>query len=138
MVGMTTNASSPALEWKLELVTLPVADPDRSIAFYRDQLGWNVDHDHTVSADLRFVQVTAPGSACSIAFGTGMVDAEQGAIRTLQVVVADIEAAHAHLVAAGVDVTDIDDQPWGSFVHFADPDGNGWAVQQAPPRSAGA
>ncbi len=132
----TTTRTTPTLEWKLELVTLPVADPDRSIAFYRDRLGWNVDHDHTVSADLRFVQVTAPGSACSIAFGTGMIEEEHGPIRTLQVVVADVEAAHAHLVAAGVEASDIDDQPWGSFVHFADPDGNGWAVQQIQPRQA--
>jgi predicted enzyme related to lactoylglutathione lyase len=117
------------MDWKLELVALPVADVDRSIAFYRDQLGWNVDHDHTVSDDLRFVQVTAPGSACSIAIGTGVIRGEQGPIRTLQVVVDDIQAIHAHLVEHGVEVSPIEHLPWGSFVYFDDPDGNSWAAQ---------
>jgi catechol 2,3-dioxygenase-like lactoylglutathione lyase family enzyme len=124
------------MDWKLELIALPVADPDRSIAFYVERLGWNLDHDHKLSDDLRFIQVTGPGSGCSIAFGRGVIDGEQPPIRTLQVVVSDIEAAHAHLTERGIDVSEIDDQPWGSFVHFADPDGNAWAVQQIVPRNA--
>jgi predicted enzyme related to lactoylglutathione lyase len=124
------------MDWKLELVALPVADVDRAIAFYRDQLGWNLDHDHTVSDELRFVQVTPPGSGCSIAIGKGLIRSEQAPIRTLQVVVPDIDAAHAHLVARGVGVSDVDDQPWGSFCYFDDPDGNSWAVQAIVPRGA--
>jgi len=124
------------MEWKLELIALPVTDVDRAISFYVDQLGWHLDHDHTVNDDLRFVQVTGPGSGCSIAIGKGLTDGEQGPIRTLQVVVSDIEAAHAHLTERGVDVSAIDDQPWGSFVRFEDPDGNAWAVQQIVPRGA--
>jgi predicted enzyme related to lactoylglutathione lyase len=123
------------MDWKLELIALPVADADRSIAFYVDQLGWNLDHDHTVHESLRFVQITGPGSGCSIAFGPGLIQGEQPPIKTLQVVVTDIEAAHAHLVARGVQVSPIDDQPWGSFVYFEDPDGNAWAVQQTVPRA---
>ncbi len=124
------------MDWKLELISLPVADPDRSIAFYRDQVGFNLDHDHTVDANIRFVQMTPPGSGCSIAFGKGMVDAAHGPIQTLQMVVGDIEAARMHLKNAGVAVSEIDDQAWGSFVFFADPDGNAWAVQQIVPRTA--
>ena len=124
------------MDWKLELVALPVADVDRAIAFYRDQLGWNLDHDMTVSDDMRFVQVTPPGSGCSIAIGKGLIRGEQAPIRTLQVVVPDIEPAHAHLVERGVAVSDIDDQPWGSFCYFDDPDGNAWAVQAIVPRGA--
>lgn len=124
------------MDWKLELIALPVADADRSIAFYVEQLGWNLDHDHTVHEGLRFIQVTGPGSGCSIAFGPGLVEGDQGPITSLQVVVDDIEAAHAHLTERGVEVTPIDDQPWGSFVYFRDPDGNAWAVQQKVPRNA--
>jgi catechol 2,3-dioxygenase-like lactoylglutathione lyase family enzyme len=122
------------MDWKLELIALPVADVDRAIAFYRDQLGWSLDHDHTVSDELRFVQVTPPGSGCSIAIGKGVLRHEQGPIRTLQVVVQDIEPAHAYLVAAGVAVSAIEDQPWGSFCYFDDPDGNSWSVQAIQPR----
>ena len=114
---------------------LPVADVDRAIAFYRDQLGWSLDHDHTVSDEVRFVQVTPPGSGCSIAIGKGLIVGDQAPITTLQVVVADIEAAHAHLTERGVEVSEIEDLPWGSFVHFADPDGNSWAVQAIQPRA---
>jgi predicted enzyme related to lactoylglutathione lyase len=124
------------MDWKLELVTLPVSDPDKAIAFYRDQVGFNLDHDHTVSDELRFVQLTPPGSGCSIAFGKGLARPEQGPITTLQLVVADIEAAHAHLTERGVAVTDIEDMPWGSFVYFEDLDGNVWGVQQVVPRGA--
>ncbi|MET0147414.1 MAG: VOC family protein [Ilumatobacteraceae bacterium] len=124
------------MDCKLELVALPVADVDRAIAFYVGQLGWNLDHDVVVSDEIRFVQVTPPGSACSIAIGTGLIVGEQGPIRTLQVVVPDIEAAHADLQSSGVTVSPIDDQPWGSFVYFEDPDANAWAVQQTIPRTA--
>jgi predicted enzyme related to lactoylglutathione lyase len=126
------------MDWKLELIALPVADVDRAIAFYRDQLGWSLDHDHSVSDEIRFVQVTPPGSGCSIAIGKGLMRHEQDPIRTLQVVVKDIEPAHAHLVAAGVPVSEIEDLPWGSFCYFDDPDGNSWAVQAIQPRSAAA
>jgi catechol 2,3-dioxygenase-like lactoylglutathione lyase family enzyme len=115
---------------KLELVAVPVSDPDASIAFYRDKAGFVLDHDHKVSDDLRFVQLTPPGSACSIAFGKGLSQKEPGSLDGLQVVVADIEEAHATLAAGGVEVSDIQDYPWGRFVFFSDPDGNGWAVQQ--------
>jgi catechol 2,3-dioxygenase-like lactoylglutathione lyase family enzyme len=125
-----------AMDCKLELIALPVTDVDRAIGFYVDQLGWHLDHDHTVTDDLRFVQVTPPGSACSIAIGKGLIQGQQGPIRTLQVVVPDIGVAHAELTAAGVAASPIDDQPWGSFVHFEDPDGNAWAVQQVTPRGA--
>src|SRR4051812_21748421 len=104
------------MDCKLELIALPVSDVDRSIAFYVGQLGWNLDHDHTVSDAIRFVQVTPPGSACSIAIGKGLIDGDQAPIRTLQVVVPDIEAAQRELTAGGVAVGPIDDTPWGSFV----------------------
>jgi catechol 2,3-dioxygenase-like lactoylglutathione lyase family enzyme len=122
------------MDWKLELVAVPVTDVDRAKAFYVDQVGFNADHDHKVSEDLRFVQLTPPGSGCSICFGVGITDAEPGSVRGMQVVVSDIEEAHEHLTSAGVAVSDIDDQPFGRFVYFADPDGNRWAVQQIPAR----
>jgi len=123
------------MDWKLELVSVPVTDVDRAKAFYVDQVGFNADHDHQVSPEMRFVQLTPPGSACSIAIGSGIVDTEPGSVRGLQLVVPDIEAARAHLRERGVPVGDIQDFPWGRFVFFSDPDGNGWAVQQIPPRS---
>ncbi len=122
------------MDWKLELVSVPVSDVDRAKAFYVDQVGFVADHDHQVSDTLRFVQLTPPGSACSIALGTGMSEAAPGSVGGLQLVVADIDAARAELVDRGVDVTEVQDFPWGRFVFFADPDGNGWAVQQIPPR----
>jgi predicted enzyme related to lactoylglutathione lyase len=122
------------VDWKLELVAIPVSDVDRAKAFYTEQVGFNADHDHTVSEDLRFVQLTPPGSACSIAMGTGLVDMEPGSVKGLQMVVDDIEAAHAHLVERGVDVSEVQVLDWGSFVFFDDPDGNAWAVQQLPSR----
>jgi catechol 2,3-dioxygenase-like lactoylglutathione lyase family enzyme len=118
------------MDFKLELVTIPVSDVDRAKAFYVEQAGFNADHDHTVSEALRFVQITPPGSACSIAFGTGLTDMPPGSVRGLQVVVDDIEAAHAELKGRGAPVSDVDDQPWGRFVYFSDPDGNAWAVQE--------
>jgi catechol 2,3-dioxygenase-like lactoylglutathione lyase family enzyme len=122
------------MDWKLELVIIPVSDVDRAKAFYTGMAGFNADHDHTVSEEIRFVQLTPPGSACSIAIGKGLVEGEPGSVKGLQVVVADIEAAHAELVARGVDVSEISDLAWGRFVFFADPDGNKWAVQQLLPR----
>lgn len=120
------------VEYRLELVGLPVADVDRSRAFYGDTLGWPVDHDQVVSDEIRFVQVTPPGSACSIAFGNGISDMPAGSLRALQCVVTSIEEAHVDLKGRGVEVSDIDDQPWGRFVYFADPDGNTWSIQELP------
>jgi catechol 2,3-dioxygenase-like lactoylglutathione lyase family enzyme len=122
------------MDWKLELVAVPVSDVDRAKAFYTDKAGFVADHDHTVSDDLRFVQLTPPGSACSIALGKGLLESPPGSVQGLQLVVADIEAARAELVERGVDVSEVQDFPWGRFVFFSDPDGNGWAVQQIPPR----
>ena len=122
------------MDWRLELVAIPVSDVDRAKAFYTEQIGFNADHDHQVSDELRFVQLTPPGSACSISLGTGITDAEPGSVRGMQIVVSDINAARDELAARGVDVSDVQDFPWGSFVFFSDPDGNGWAVQQIPAR----
>ena len=122
------------MDWKLELVAIPVSDVDRAKAFYAEKIGFTVDHDHAVSDGLRFVQLTPPGSACSIAFGTGLVDAEPGSVKGMQIVVDDVEAARAELVERGAGVSDVQDFPWGRFVFFSDPDGNEWAIQQLPPR----
>jgi predicted enzyme related to lactoylglutathione lyase len=118
------------MDWKLELVAVPVADVDRAKRFYTEQVGFNADHDHRVSDDLRFVQLTPPGSACSIALGTGVTDARPGSATGLQLVVSDIEAARTQLLDGGVEVSEVQDFPWGRFVFFADPDGNRWSVQQ--------
>jgi len=123
------------MDWKLELVAVPVSDVDRAKAFYVDQVGFVVDHDHVVSEQLRFVQLTPPGSACSIAIGTGLTDAAPGSVQGLQLVVADAQAAHDQLAERGVAVEDVQDFPWGRFVFFADPDGNRWAVQQIQSRA---
>jgi catechol 2,3-dioxygenase-like lactoylglutathione lyase family enzyme len=120
------------MDWKLELVSVPVSDVDRAKAFYTEQVGFHADHDHQVTDELRFVQLTPPGSACSIAIGTGLPQAAPGSVRGLQVVVADVAAARAELVERGVEVSEVQEFPWGSFVFFADPDGNGWALQQLP------
>ena len=122
------------MEWKLELVAVPVSDVDRAKAFYTERVGFNADHDHRVSDEIRFVQLTPPGSACSIAIGTGLVETPPGSAQGLQLVVDDVEAARAELLERGVEVGEIQDFPWGSFVFFSDPDGNGWAVQQIQPR----
>jgi predicted enzyme related to lactoylglutathione lyase len=124
------------MDIKLELVAVPVTDVDRAKAFY-EQVGFVTDHDHTVSDEVRFVQLTPPGSACSIALGKGLTAMTPGSLDNMQAVVADIEQAHAELTARGVQVSEIDDQPWGSFAYFRDPDGNGWALQQIVPRNAG-
>jgi predicted enzyme related to lactoylglutathione lyase len=123
------------MDWKLELIAVPVSDVDRAKAFYVEQVGFNADHDHTVSDEIRFVQLTPPGSACSIALGEGISTAAPGSLQGLQIVVPDIQAARAELSSRGVEVTDVQEFPWGSFVFFSDPDGNGWAVQQLPART---
>ena len=123
------------MDYKIELVIVPVADVDRSRAFYGDTLGWPVDHDQTVDENIRFVQVTPPGSACSIAFGRGLSQMAPGSLKALQVVVASADEALADLRARGVDAQGVDDQPWGRFVYFSDPDGTTWTVQELPERS---
>jgi predicted enzyme related to lactoylglutathione lyase len=120
------------MDWKLELVAVPVTDVDRAKTFYTEQLGFNADHDNRVSDELRFVQLTPPGSACSISLGTGITVAQPGSLEGLQLVVDDIEAARNQLVERGVAASEIRDFPWGRFVFFSDPDGNGWAVQELP------
>jgi catechol 2,3-dioxygenase-like lactoylglutathione lyase family enzyme len=120
------------MDWKLELVAIPVANVDRAKAFYTEKAGFNADHDYQVSDEIRFVQLTPPGSACSIALGTGIIDTPPGSVQGLQLVVSDIEAARAELVERGVDVSEVQNFDWGSFVFFSDPDGNGWSVQQLP------
>jgi predicted enzyme related to lactoylglutathione lyase len=122
------------MDWKLELVAIPVSDVDRAKTFYADQVGFNADHDHRVSDEIRFVQLTPPGSACSIALGTGIVNTPPGSVQGMQLVVSDIDAARAHLVERGVEVSEVQEFDWGSFVFFRDPDGNGWSVQQGAVR----
>jgi predicted enzyme related to lactoylglutathione lyase len=122
------------MDWKLELVAVPVSDVDRAKAFSTEQVGFNADHDHKVSDEMRFVQLTPPGSACSIAIGTGIMETEPGSVQGLQLVVSDADAARAHLVEHGVEVGEVQDFPWGRFVFFKDPDGNGWAVQEIQAR----
>jgi catechol 2,3-dioxygenase-like lactoylglutathione lyase family enzyme len=118
------------MDMKLELVAVPVSDVDRAKAFYVDQVGFNADHDHRVTDTLRFVQLTPPGSACSIMLGTGVTEMAPGSQRGLQIVVPDAEALRDELRARGVDASDVDKQAWGWFVYFSDPDGNTWAAQQ--------
>ena len=120
------------MDYKLELVIIPVTDIDRAKAFYTEKMGFVADHDQEVSDELRFVQLTPPGSACSIAFGRGITDAEPGSVKGLQMVVADAAAAHEELVGRGAEVSDVTHQEWGEFVTFEDPDGNAWAIQQLP------
>jgi len=121
------------MDWKLELVSVPVSDVDRARDFYVDRAGFALDHDHTVNENLRFVQLTPPGSACSIAFGVGLTERSPGSAEC-QLVVSDIDAARAELVERGVEVSDVEEFGWGKFVFFSDLDGNRWAVQQLPPR----
>jgi len=123
------------MDWKLELVAIPVSDVERAKAFYADNVGFHLDHDHTVSPELRFIQFTPPGSACSIALGTGLLETPPGSAQGLQLVVGDIEAARAELVSRGVEVSPVQDFAWGRFVFFSDPDGNRWSVQQLLPRA---
>jgi predicted enzyme related to lactoylglutathione lyase len=122
------------MDWTLELIAVPVSDVDRAKAFYTEQVGFVADHDHRVNEDVRFVQLTPPGSACSIAIGQGITSAAPGSVEGLQLVVADIGRAREELLGRGVEVSEVKEFPWGSFVWFSDPDGNGWAVQQLPAR----
>jgi len=124
------------MDWKLELIQVPVSDVDRAKEFYVDKVGFTLDHDHQVNDQVRFVQITPPGSSCSIAIGTGLGDKpmEPGSVQGLQVVVSDIDEAHGQLSRNGVEVSEVQHFPWGDFVFFTDPDGNGWAVQAIPPR----
>jgi predicted enzyme related to lactoylglutathione lyase len=131
---MTRRRKERIMDWKLELVAVPVSDVDRAKSFYSEKVGFNTDHDHRVNDDIRFVQLTPPGSACSIAIGTGILDTEPGSIQGMQLVVSDISAARKALLERGVEVSEVQQFDWGSFVFFTDPDGNGWAVQQLPPR----
>jgi catechol 2,3-dioxygenase-like lactoylglutathione lyase family enzyme len=130
MRAPVARKGSGTMEWKLELVAVPVSDVDRAKAFYTEKVRFNADHDHKVSDELRFVQLTPPGSACSIAIGTGIVQSQPGSLQGVQLVVSDIEAARRELVERGVEVSEVQDLPGGPFVFFSDPDGNGWAVQQ--------
>jgi catechol 2,3-dioxygenase-like lactoylglutathione lyase family enzyme len=123
------------MDWKLELVAVPVSDVDRAKSFYVDQIGFNADIDVQVNDDLRFVQLTPPGSACSIALGVGIVEGTAGSVQGLQLVVADVAVAREELLARGVEVGDVEHFDWGSFVYFSDPDGNRWSVQQLPERA---
>lgn len=125
------------MDWKLELVIVPVSDVDRAKAFY-EQIGFVADHDHQVTEELRFVQLTPPGSNCSISIGTGLTDSPPGSLEGLLLVVADIEAARVHLHDRGVEVGAVQDFPWGRFVFFSDPDGNAWSAQEIPPHDAAA
>ncbi|MEV0286343.1 MULTISPECIES: VOC family protein [unclassified Kribbella] len=120
------------MDWKLELVSVPVTDVDRAKEFYTEKVGFHADHDHQVTEELRFVQLTPPGSACSIAIGSGMPQGEPGSVRGLQIVVPDVSAARAELAGRGVEVSDLQEFPWGTFAFFDDPDGNSWALQQLP------
>ena len=122
------------MQMKLEVVHVPVSDVDRAKAFYTEQIGFNADHDHQVNDELRFVQLTPPGSACSIAIGTGLTQMKPGSIEGLMMVVADVQAARDELMRRGTEVSEIDVQTWGSFVYFSDPDGNSWVLQQLPDR----
>jgi catechol 2,3-dioxygenase-like lactoylglutathione lyase family enzyme len=122
------------MDWKLELIAVPVSDVDRAKAFYTEIAGFVEDYDHVVNPELRFVQLTPPGSACSIAIGTGLVDSAPGSVKGLQLVVTDIEAARGELLERGAEVGEVQDFAWGSFVFFSDPDGNAWSVQQTVPR----
>jgi predicted enzyme related to lactoylglutathione lyase len=127
---MANAETKTKIDWRLELIQVPVSDVDRAKAFYVDQVGFNDDHDHQVTDELRFVQLTPRGSACSIALTSGAHQMEPGSIEGLQLVVDDAEAARAELAERGVEVSETQDFPWGRFVFFSDPDGNGWSVQQ--------
>jgi predicted enzyme related to lactoylglutathione lyase len=125
------TAETPSqIDWRLELIQVPVADVDRAKAFYADQVGFVAEHDHQVSDELRFVQLTPPGSACSISLTSGAHEMARGSLEGLQLVVADVETARDELLSRGVEASEVQDFPWGRFVFFADPDGNRWAVQQ--------
>ena len=131
---ISKSERNDSVDWKIELLAVPVSDIDRAKAFYVDQVGFHPDFDVPVNDDLRFVQLTPPGSACSIVLDVNMTDMPPGSQKGIQVVVADADAARAQLLEKGVDASPVEDQPWGRFVHFTDPDGNAWALQQIPVR----
>jgi predicted enzyme related to lactoylglutathione lyase len=131
--GLHEVCSVGVMDFRLELVAVPVSDVDRAKAFYTDKAGFVVDHDHRVSDEVRFIQLTPLGSACSITIGTGITEMEPGTMKGLQLVVSDIDTARAELVERGLEVSEIQRFPWGSFVFFSDPDGNSWAVQDPRP-----
>jgi catechol 2,3-dioxygenase-like lactoylglutathione lyase family enzyme len=118
-----------ANDMRLEMINVPVSDVDRSIDFYVEKAGFKLDHDHTPTDEIRFVQLTPPGSPASISIGRGLPNSDPGSVKGLQLVVDDIDATRAELAARGVDVGDIEDLPWGRFAYFNDPDGNGWVLQ---------
>ena len=132
--GSNGASGAPPVPLRFEVTLLAVTDVDRAKAFYTDKAGFTADHDHAVTDELRFVQLTPPGSACSIAFGTGVTDAAPGSVKGLQLVVPDADAARAELLERGVEVGEVQEFDWGRFVFFADPDGNAWSVQELPPR----
>lgn len=127
--------TSSKIQWRLELIQVPVSDIDRAKSFYVDKAGFVAEHDHRVSEEVRFVQLTPPGSACSIALTSGAHEMQPGSIEGLQLVVDDADAARAELLERGVEASEVQDFPWGRFVFFADPDGNGWSVQQIVPQT---
>lgn len=122
------------LQMKIELIMVPVSDVDRAKAFYTEKLGFHADFDQQVNENLRFVQLTPAGSACSIAIGTGITTAQPGAIQGLLMVVEDVRAVREELVKRGAEISEIDVQDWGDFAYFRDPDGNSWSLQQLPYR----
>ena len=132
MSRLTVTERTFFVDWKLELVAVPVSDVDRAKDFYSEKVGFQVDHDHIVNDEIRFVQLTPPGSACSIAVGKGIVETSPGSVAGLQLVVPDVHEARTQLLEHGVDVGEVEEFPWGSFVFFKDPDGNRWSVQQVP------
>jgi predicted enzyme related to lactoylglutathione lyase len=131
----TKEARRPILDMKLELIPVPVSDVDRAKAFYTEQIGFNADHDHVVSEEIRFVQLTPPGSACSIAIGQGLTEMAPGSMKGLQMVVKDVRAVRDELLGRGAEVSEIQEYPWGTFAFFSDPDGNTWALQEIQARS---
>ena len=126
------------MDMKLELVAVPVSDVDRAKEFYVDKVGFVADHDHVINDELRFVQLTPPGSACSICFGIGLTKMTPGSLDNMQIVVSDADAIRAELVGRGVEASEVDEQAWGRFVYFSDPDGNGWSLQELPAWTTGA
>lgn len=122
------------MDMKIELIPIPVTDVDRAKAFYVEKVGFNADHDHQVHENLRFVQLTPPGSACSIVIGTGVTTMKPGSVDAYQMVVKDVRALREELLGRGVEMSEIDEQPWGTFSYFTDLDGNEWSLQQLPCR----
>ncbi len=120
------------MDWKLELVPVPVSDIDRAKAFYTEQVGFVADHDHRVNESLRFVQLTPPGSACSIVLDAGITSMSPGSQQGVQIVVDDVSKAREDLLGKDVEVSEVEDMPWGRFVTFKDPDGNSWSLQELP------